>query len=346
MLLDDVVDRGVILDRAKVAINVSGSGASGLAVEEDLVAKGMPVELADLDTVVPIISVNDDIESVDAFVDEVTASVERQRTDPRPVLPSISWTVEPQVVMSPRDAYFAEHQTVSAEDAIGAGVGRARRALPAWHSGADSGRADHRGSRRRAPRRDVTRNPSALRGRPHSADLPDRHTHLSSPRVADTSGQWPGLPGEGAASASDPRTCGQVVEREHGRRVHQSVRPDASTGSLGHQCATGNRCDVAECSDARASSDCGKRRDDVGSRQHCGERERCLRRSGSRPERLAVTVAQRWPVVVHPAFSDVGAVGESSATTDRLESLKQTQCHRARDREPPRAHRTRHTPHA
>jgi len=110
----------VVLDRAKVAINVSGSGASGLAVEEDLVAKGMPVELADLDTVVPIITVNDDLESVDAFVDEVTESVERQRTVPRPVLPSISWTVEPQVVMSPRDAYFAEHQTVSAEDAIGA----------------------------------------------------------------------------------------------------------------------------------------------------------------------------------------------------------------------------------
>lgn len=120
ILLDDVVDGGVILDRVKVAINVSGSGASGLAVEEDLVAKGMPVELADLDTVVPIISVNDDIESVDAFVDEVAASVERQRTDPRPVFPSISWTVEPQVVMSPRDAYFAEHETVSAEDAIGA----------------------------------------------------------------------------------------------------------------------------------------------------------------------------------------------------------------------------------
>lgn len=119
ILLDDVIDRAVILDRAKLAINVSGTGATGLAVEEDLIARGMPVELADRDTVVPIISVNDDQESVDAFVDAVIASVERQRGEPRPVLPSISWTVEPDVVVSPRNAYFAAHETVSTDQAIG-----------------------------------------------------------------------------------------------------------------------------------------------------------------------------------------------------------------------------------
>ena len=119
LLLDDVVDPSVILDRVKLAINVSGTGATGLAVEEDLVALGMPIELADRDTVVPIISINDDQASVDKFVDGVIASVERQRTAARPVLSSISWTVEPDVVMSPRDAYFAEHETVSAESAIG-----------------------------------------------------------------------------------------------------------------------------------------------------------------------------------------------------------------------------------
>jgi lysine decarboxylase len=119
VLLDDVVDRSVILDRAKVAINVSGTGATGLAIEEDLIALGMPVELADRDTVVPIISINDDQGSVDQFVDAVVASVERHRGAPRPVLPSISWTVEPDVVLSPRDAYFAPHETVPVDNAIG-----------------------------------------------------------------------------------------------------------------------------------------------------------------------------------------------------------------------------------
>ncbi len=119
MLLDDVVDRSVILDRAKFAINVSGSGATGLAIEDHLVAAGMPVDLADRDTIVPNLSINDDIDTVDRFVDTIIEAVERERSAPRTVQPSISWTVEPEVVMSPRDAYFSPYLTVAAEEAIG-----------------------------------------------------------------------------------------------------------------------------------------------------------------------------------------------------------------------------------
>ena len=119
VLLDDVVGGRVDLDRAKLAINVSGTGATGLALEDDLVAAGTPVELADRDTVVPIITINDDQGTVDRFVNALVASIERHRSAPRKVLPSISWTVEPEIVLSPRDAYFAPHVTLSAEQAIG-----------------------------------------------------------------------------------------------------------------------------------------------------------------------------------------------------------------------------------
>jgi len=119
VLLDDVVDPTVILDRAKLAINVSGTGATGLAIEDHLVAVGIPVELADRDTVVPIISMNDDLASVDRFADGVIEAIERERSTPRPVRPSISWTVEPHVVLSPRDAFFAPHRSVPAGEAIG-----------------------------------------------------------------------------------------------------------------------------------------------------------------------------------------------------------------------------------
>jgi lysine decarboxylase len=119
VLLDDVVDRSVIVDRAKLAINVSGTGANGLAIEDHLVAAGMPIELADRDTVVPIISMNDDLSSVDRFTDGIGEAIERERSTPRPVRPSISWTVEPKVVISPRDAFFAPHLTVPADEAIG-----------------------------------------------------------------------------------------------------------------------------------------------------------------------------------------------------------------------------------
>jgi lysine decarboxylase len=119
VLLGDVVDRSVIVDRAKIAINISGTGATGLAIEDHMVAAGMPVELADRDTVVPILSINDDLTSIDRFVDGVTAAIEQERSTPRPVLPSISWTVDPDVVISPRDAFFAPHSTVPVEEAIG-----------------------------------------------------------------------------------------------------------------------------------------------------------------------------------------------------------------------------------
>ena len=119
VLLDDVVDRSVILDRAKLAINISGTGATGLAIEDHMIAAGMAIELADRDTMVPIISMNDDLASVDRFADGISEAIERERSTPRPVQPSISWTVEPQVVISPRDAFFAPHLTVPADEAIG-----------------------------------------------------------------------------------------------------------------------------------------------------------------------------------------------------------------------------------
>src|SRR4030095_2748201 len=57
--------------------------------------------------------------TVDRFVDALVASIERHRSTPRKVLPSIAWTVEPEVVLSPRDAYSAHHAPASAQDAIG-----------------------------------------------------------------------------------------------------------------------------------------------------------------------------------------------------------------------------------
>ena len=83
-----------------------------------MVEAGMAIELADRDTVVPIISMNDDLASVDRFSDGIVEAIERERSTPRAVRPSISWTVEPKVVISPRDAYFAPHLTVPAEEAI------------------------------------------------------------------------------------------------------------------------------------------------------------------------------------------------------------------------------------
>ena len=118
-VVDEVVLGGARMDPAKLVLSVAGTGADGLAVEDDLIAAGHPVEMADRDTVVPLLTMADDEASVDSFVRVFAQVIERRRGDPRKVVPSLSWTVSPDTVMAPRDAFFADHITVSIDDAVG-----------------------------------------------------------------------------------------------------------------------------------------------------------------------------------------------------------------------------------
>jgi lysine decarboxylase len=88
-------------------------------VEDDLIAAGMPVEMADRDTIVPIPTLADDERQVAAFVDEFTAVIERRRGAPRQIVAAAAWTVTPQTVLAPREAFFAQNETVRADAAIG-----------------------------------------------------------------------------------------------------------------------------------------------------------------------------------------------------------------------------------
>jgi arginine decarboxylase len=79
----------------------------------------MPVEMADRDYVVPIATIADDEARLAAFTDVLAASVERHRGRPRQPRAAAAWTVEPQQVLSPRDAFFSGNVTVEASAAIG-----------------------------------------------------------------------------------------------------------------------------------------------------------------------------------------------------------------------------------
>src|ERR1700733_9922078 len=61
----DVLD-GLGMDPTKLVVLLAGTGAHGMAVEADLLAAGMPVEMADRDTIVPIIAIADDEEQLAA----------------------------------------------------------------------------------------------------------------------------------------------------------------------------------------------------------------------------------------------------------------------------------------
>jgi len=98
---------------------LAGTGAHGGLIEADLIDAGMPVEMGDRDTLVPIVTMADDEEQIATFTEELIAAVERHRGQPRRPVATASWTVQPQPVLAPREAFFAPNETVPAGAAVG-----------------------------------------------------------------------------------------------------------------------------------------------------------------------------------------------------------------------------------
>jgi len=110
---------GPTVEPTKLTVLLAGTGANGYAVEADLVAAGMPVEMADRDTLGPIPAIADDEATVMAFTAAMITVIERHRGTPRHPVAAAAWTVEPQTVLVPRQAFFADNEVVPASAAIG-----------------------------------------------------------------------------------------------------------------------------------------------------------------------------------------------------------------------------------
>jgi lysine decarboxylase len=107
------------VDPLKLVVSLAGTGADGFAVERDLLRAGVRLEMADRDTLVPILTVADDEDGVERLIVALRGSLEARRAEPRPVAASTAWRVRPQTAMSPREAFFAASELVDAGDAIG-----------------------------------------------------------------------------------------------------------------------------------------------------------------------------------------------------------------------------------
>jgi lysine decarboxylase len=114
----DVLD-GEGVEPTKLVVLLAGTGANGYEVENDLVAAGMPVEMADRDTLGPIVTLADDASDVTRFLDKLIEVIERHRGEPRHPVPAAAWTVTPQTVLAPREAFFAQNEIVPAGAAVG-----------------------------------------------------------------------------------------------------------------------------------------------------------------------------------------------------------------------------------
>ncbi len=114
-----VVLDGPGVDPLKLTLVLGGTGADGIAVEDDLLAAGLPVEAAERDTIVAQVSMADDRVTLDRLTNALVTSLTRHRGRPRAVVAGAAYSVEPVTVMSPRAAFFAPSETVPMGQAVG-----------------------------------------------------------------------------------------------------------------------------------------------------------------------------------------------------------------------------------
>ncbi len=106
-------------DPLKLVLVLPGTGADGVAVEQDLLDAGVPVEAAERDLLVAVVSLADDDATLARFTDAVVASLRRRRGPARPVVGSGVYAVDPDQVLSPREAFFADAVAVPFDAAVG-----------------------------------------------------------------------------------------------------------------------------------------------------------------------------------------------------------------------------------
>ena len=113
-----VLERPAV-DPLKLTLVLAGTGADGNAVERDLLAAGLPIESADRDVLVAVASLADTGASLDALAAVMVESIERHRDAPRPVVRAAVYGVDAISAITPREAFFAEAETVSIDRAVG-----------------------------------------------------------------------------------------------------------------------------------------------------------------------------------------------------------------------------------
>lgn len=107
-------------DPAKLVLLLAPSGHDGLALEQHLQRDGIPVELADRDTLVPIVTMLDTAQTVGRLRDSLLTGLRAQgAVRPRPVDVAAQWVLAAPRAESPRAAFFARHTTVPADRAVG-----------------------------------------------------------------------------------------------------------------------------------------------------------------------------------------------------------------------------------
>jgi len=113
-----VID-GEYIDPLKLVILLSTVGADGNRVERDLLDANIDVEMANRDIIIPMITFADTPDRIDDLIGRIIASVDEHRGELRPIKISPAFSIEPEVVVTPREAFFSRYEVISSADAVG-----------------------------------------------------------------------------------------------------------------------------------------------------------------------------------------------------------------------------------
>ncbi|MCB0907375.1 MAG: aminotransferase class V-fold PLP-dependent enzyme, partial [Nocardioidaceae bacterium] len=114
-----VVLDGPGVDPLKLTLVLSATGADGNAVERDLLDAGLPVESADRDVLIGVVTLADTAVTVGRLTDALVVSIGRHRGRPRPVVGAAAYRADPVSAMSPREAFFAASEAVPLDRVLG-----------------------------------------------------------------------------------------------------------------------------------------------------------------------------------------------------------------------------------
>ena len=106
-------------DPTKIVLQTAGIGLSGVELETEIRKDGIRVEMADRDTVVFLATLADTHKDFLELTKVLNDALLKLRSDPRPVKTSLSWSVKPEQVITPREAYFADTELIGRSEAAG-----------------------------------------------------------------------------------------------------------------------------------------------------------------------------------------------------------------------------------
>ena len=119
LVVVDDVELGSPCDPLKLTLWLPRTGVDGADLAQRLWEQGNGVEAADADSLVMTMSILDDHDFCLEVAEMLAALVERLRGEPRPAAPAAHWQVVPEVVVSPREAFFASRRRTSLREAVG-----------------------------------------------------------------------------------------------------------------------------------------------------------------------------------------------------------------------------------